>query len=221
MYHDHQAAVIVEFVNQQLSQQAQQIINNTHPDIDITNVIDMRLILNHSRSLSTHIPRYYASSTQSTHSMNTLEPHETSSDYSQFTYHLRHVLLMLKHEDIIHNLSYYDHIEQIHEIDNLPSIQREILITFDEQAKISLLDHIWAINVRGHNISLTKAHLTDSQLKYHNLHVTSFKSFSYKTTESQALRVFRPYENMSYQLHQNIAYIAFKTNDQMLSVCNL
>ncbi len=84
-----------------------------------------------------------------------------------------------------------------------------------------MLNHIWAVNIRGYNISLSKAHLTTSQLDYHKSHVTDFKGFNYKTTESQALRVFRPYRGMSCHFHQNIAYITFKTKDQMHTACHL
>ena len=87
-------------------------------------------------------------------------------------------------------MSYYDQIVQLTELDHLPLTQREILITFDPHARITLLDHIWAVNIRGYNISLAKAHLSTFQLDYHKSHVTGFKGFNYKTTESQALRVF-------------------------------
>ena len=87
-------------------------------------------------------------------------------------------------------MSYYGQIVQLTEVDHLPPTQREILITFDFQARINLLDHIWAVNVRGYNISLSKIHLTTFQLEYRKSHVAGFKGFNYRTTESQALRVF-------------------------------
>src|SRR6266540_4076684 len=153
--------------------------------------------------------------------MEASEYNMTLSDYLEYSYRLKYVPLSLNHDDLIFNLLYYGQIESIQEIENLPSTQREILIIFDKHARINLLDHIWAVNVREHNISLIKAHLTDFQLDYRKLHVVGFKGFNYKTMESQALRVFRPYGGMSCQLHQNIAYIAFKTAEQMQSVCQL
>ena len=84
-----------------------------------------------------------------------------------------------------------------------------------------MLDNIWAVNIRGYNILLAKTHLTNTQLEYRKLHVAGFKGFNYKTTESQALRIFRPYGGMTCHFHQNLAFIAFKTADQMHSVCQL
>ena len=99
------------------------------------------------------------------------------------------------------------------EVENLPSTQREILLTFTHDAKHSLLDHIWTVNIQEHNISIAKAHLTISQLEYRQQYVVRFKGFNYKTTASQALRLLRPYGGMSYYFQQNIAYIAFKSAD--------
>ncbi len=196
-------------------------IHATHPDIDITTIIDMRIILNHSRPKSTHILRYSEPSHLPTQSMEFLKHNVSTSEYSDFAYRLRYVSSSLKHEDIKHNLSYYGQIESIQDIKNLSPTQREILIIFDKNVRISLLDHIWAVNIRRYNISMAKAHLTDSQLDYRKLHVAGFKGFNYKTTESQALRVFRPYGGMSCVFHQNLAYIAFRTAEQMHSVCQL
>ncbi len=190
MYHDQQAAIIVEFVNQQQAQQGQQTINSTYPDIDVTNVLDMRTIINRPRSSKSHTPRYKDMNLSNPQSTSISELHVTDTAYPKFTYRLRHVPLSLKHEDIAYNLSYYGRIEQIQEVENLPSTQREILITFDQHTRINLLDHIWAVNVQGHNISVAKAHLTISQLDYRKLHVAGFHGFNYHTTESQALRVF-------------------------------
>ncbi len=151
--------------------------------------------------------------------MDESESNELTSNYPEFSYCLRYVPFSLNHEDLKYNLSYYGQIKLIQKIDNLPSIQRDVLITFDKHVRINLLNHIWAVNIRGHNISLAKAQYTDTQLEYHKLHIIGFKGFNYKTTESQALRVFRPYGGMLCQFHQNIAYIAFKTADQMHSIC--
>src|SRR6266542_6440275 len=68
---------------------------------------------------------------------------------------------------------------------------------------------------------MAKAHLTVSQLAHRKLHIAEFKGFNYKTTESQALRLFRPYGGMSCYFQQNIAFVAFKTAQQMQSVCQL
>ncbi len=139
----------------------------------------------------------------------------------ELTYQLRYVPLFLNHGDIHNNLSYYDTITNIQEVNNLPSTQREILITFDHYAKLSLLDHIWSVNIKGHNISIAKAHLSISQLDYRQHYVVGFKGFNHKTTESQALRLLRPYGSMSCHFHNNLAYIAFKSADQMHAVCRL
>src|SRR6266540_232233 len=221
MYHDRQAAVIVEYDNQQSSLHAQLTINDTHLDIDITNVTDLRTILSHQHSNISHTPRYQELSRYANQHMDVSVQHVSSDESPQYTYRLRYVPLSLKHDDIKHNLSYYGKIVQLTEIDHLPPSQREILITFDSQARLSLLDHIWAVNVRGYNISIAKAHLTTTQLDYRKAHVASFKGFNYRTTESQALRLFRPYGGMSCHFHQNIAYLAFKSNEQMHAACQL
>ena len=88
-------------------------------------------------------------------------------------------------------------------------------------AKLSLLNHIWTVNIQGYNISIAQSYLTDSQLEYRKIHVAGFKGFYYKTTESQALRLFRLYGGMSCYFHQNIVYVAFQTADQMHAVCHL
>ncbi len=76
-------------------------------------------------------------------------------------------------------------------------MQRELLITFNHNAKQSLLDQIRAVNIYGYNISIARAHLTDSQLKYRQQFVVGFRGFHYQTTESQALRLLRPYGGMT------------------------
>ena len=142
-------------------------------------------------------------------------------EYPNHSYRLRHVPLKLTYDDIRYNFSYYGQIESIQELANLPSTQRELLITFDHHARINLLDHIWAVNISRYNIPLARAHFSDSQLDYRKIHVAGFKRFNYKTTESQALRIFRPYGGMTCHFQQNLAFIAFKTADQMHSVCKL
>ena len=132
---------------------------------------------------------------------------------SDLTYQLRHVPLSLSYVNIQFNLSYYGKIEHIQEVDNLPPTQKEILITFDNNAKHSLLDNIWAVNIQGHNISIAKAHLTNSQLDYRKKYVAGFKGFNHKITESQALRLLRLYGGISCYFQQNLAYITFKSAD--------
>jgi len=190
MYHDRHAAVIVEFRHQQLALQAQQIINNTHPDLTTTNVLDMRTILNRSQSTPMHTPRYYADQHISASDPEISEKDAITVNYPANTYRLRHLPPFLSHDDLKYNLTYYGPITQLTEVENLPSTKREILITFDHHARISLLDNIWAVNIKGYNVPISKAHLTDSQLKVRNLHVAGFKDFNYRTTESQALRTF-------------------------------
>ena len=119
------------------------------------------------------------------------------------------------------HLSFYGNVTEIQEVANLPSTQREVLCTFDTTANLRLLDHIWAVNIQGYNISLAKAHYNNHQLAYRKHHVAGFRGFNYKTTESQALRTFRPYGGMTYYFHQNLAYIAFKFHEQMIAACNL
>ncbi len=123
------------------------MINATHPDLDITPVLDMRIILNHAHLTSSHTSRYNRTTLHPSQSMITSDLNKSISDYPDYTYRLRHVPLSLKYEDLKHNLSYYRQIEHIQEVENLPPTQRELLITFDQHARIGLLDHIWAVNV--------------------------------------------------------------------------
>ncbi len=203
MYHDHHATVIVEFNDPLLSQQAQQKIQVTNPDLDIIHVKDMRTIINHSRSSTEHTPRSDNTISYAPPDIDDLDLRESSLAYPEHSYRLKYVPLSLTHDDIRFNLSYYGHIELIQEIANLPSTQREVQIIFDRHARFQLLDHIWAVNVREYNIPIAKAHLSDDQLAYRKLHIAGFKGFNYKTTESQALRLFRPYGGMSCHLQQN------------------
>src|SRR6266540_3742733 len=221
MYHDKQATVIVEFTNQQQAQQALHSLHSRYPDTDIINVTDMRTILNRPNHPTTHTSRYYDHQHNDHHSMETSDSQVDATEYPEFTYRLTHVPLHISHEDITYNMSYYGQIERIQDVDQLPPTQREILITFDRHARINLLNHIWAVNVKGYNISIAHTSITNSQLEQRKLFVAGFRGFHYRTTESQALRIFRPYEGMSCQIHQNIAYIAFKTDEQMQSVCRL
>ena len=96
------------------------MINAIHPDIDIMNIVNMRTILNHSRSTFSHTSRYNESTHYPTQSMDASDYKVTISDYPEFTYHLRHVSLSLNYEDLKFNLSYYGQIEQLQEIENLP-----------------------------------------------------------------------------------------------------
>jgi len=107
----------------------------------------------------------------------------TTSD-NDTSYRLRSVPSSLSHMHIQSNLSYYGNIECIQEVDQLPPSSRELIITFDSHAKHSLLKKIWAVNIRGYNISIAKAHITDSQLDYRKKYVVGFKGFHHKTTKS-------------------------------------
>src|SRR6266540_3455549 len=79
MYHDQQATVIVELMNQPQVQQAQQSINSTYPDMYITNVLDMRIILNCPRQSPTHTPRYNEPQLYNTHNMEPADYQEVTS----------------------------------------------------------------------------------------------------------------------------------------------
>ena len=144
-----------------------------------------------------------------------------NSKFSASTYRLRFVLHLISQTALQTHLSYYGLIDDMQEVDNLPAPQWEILCTFNPATNFRLLNSIWAVNVQGYNLSITKAHLTTTQLDYRKQHVAGFRGFNHRTTESQALRLFRPYGGMSGYFHQNIAYIAFKTYDQMMSACRL
>ena len=63
--------------------------------------------------------------------------------------------------------------------------------------------------------------MTDQQLDYRKLHVAGFRGFAHTVTASQALRILRPYGGMTCYFHQNVAYVAFKTEDQMHNVYSL
>src|SRR6266540_4326921 len=221
MYHDQQAAVIVEIANQTQAQQALQSLQSRYPDLDVMNVTDMRTILNRPSHASTHTPRYHDTQPDDNHIMETSDSQGADTAYPEYTYRLTHVPLHLSHEDLKYNISYYGQIERIQDVDHLPSTQREILITFDRHARLKLLNHIWAVNVKGYNISIAHTSINNSHLEQRKLFIAGFRGFNYRTTESQALRIFRPYGGMSCQIHQNMAYIAFKTEEQMQSVCRL
>src|SRR6266540_1259041 len=105
MYHDRHAAVIVEFGNQQLSLQAKQIINHTHPDLITTNVLDMRTILNRSYSTPMHTPRYHDNSHLSFPDIAMSDHNTNGADYPDYTYRLRHLPPLLSHDDLNYNLS--------------------------------------------------------------------------------------------------------------------
>src|SRR6266498_1151460 len=149
MYHDHHAAIIVEYDNQISSQQAQQILQSAHPDLDSTYIEDMRTILNYTSTSTHYTPRLsnatYLSPSQS---RETSSIHiNASTKQNMYTYRLINVPFTINHRDISYNLSYYGQIEQLQEIDDLPPTKRELLITFDKHAHISLLDNIWTVNV--------------------------------------------------------------------------
>jgi len=59
IYHNHQSAIIVEFVNKDLMKQAHHIIASTHHNLKTIIIENLRQLLNHSKSNSTHIPRYH------------------------------------------------------------------------------------------------------------------------------------------------------------------
>ncbi len=107
-----------------------------------------------------------------------------------FTYRLRRVPGSIKLIDIQNHLSYYGNIINIQEVDNLPHPRREVLCTFDPSANHRLIAHIWAVNIRGYNLSIANARFSDQQLDYRKQYVVSFRGFTYQITESQALRLF-------------------------------
>ncbi len=142
------------------------MISATHSDLEISNIEDLRQLLNCSSTSASHTQQL-SKLHQDTHPR--FEPTNHQQIYlsdPELTYWLRYVPLSLSHVHIQSNLSYYGKIRNIQEVDKLPPIQREILITFNNNAKISLLDNIWIVNIQGHNISIAKAHLTNSQLDY-------------------------------------------------------
>src|SRR6266498_3819703 len=220
-YHDQSAAIIVEFCNHTHSVQAYQQIADKFKELKISIIDDLRQLLQRSipstphklRDLNPHQDHTQIQDQQETMMINNI-------DYDP-SYRLRFVPAALSHQTIQSNLTYYGNIECIQEVEHLPPNRREIIITFDRYAKHSLLDNIWAVNIRGYNISIAKAHLNDSQLDYRKTYVVGFKGFHHKTTESQALRLLRPYGGMTCYFHQNFAYIAFKSEAQMQAVCNL
>jgi len=178
-------------------------------------------LLHRSKSTTPHTQRNYASHPAPTRCSDHDPQQSSQSQDLDYTYRLRHVPVFLSHMQIHSNLSYYGDMVNIQDVDNLPTMQRELLITFNHKAKISLLDHIWAVNVQGYNISIARAHLSDSQLKYRQQYVIGFRGFHYQTTESQALRLLRSYGGMTCYFQQNLAFVAFKSADQMHSVCRL
>ncbi len=95
MYHDRQAAIIVEYDNQQSSLQAQLTLNATHPDIDVTNVIDIRTILSHQHLNISHTPRYQEPSSYTLQNTDVSDHHMSTTEYPQHTYRLRYVPLLL------------------------------------------------------------------------------------------------------------------------------
>ncbi len=221
-YHDKQAAIIVEHATHNATQQAAQSLSLSHPDLESTIIKDLRQLL-YKDDHHTHTPRL--SSHDNFHNPSTDKRDHTvvgmTEQNQNYTYRLRHVPGSISQQEIQSHLSYYGNVTALQEIDNLPPHRREILCYFDSSANSRLLEHIWAVNIQGYNISIAKAHFTDRQLEYRKQFVAGFRGFHYKTTESQALRKFRPYGGMSCYFHQNLAYIAFKTYDQMVAACQL
>ena len=189
-YHDRSAAIIIEFNNQTTSSQATYQISASHPDLELTQVTDLRQILHRSNSTNSHNPRFQERKQDFDRCEDQKDHTHSHSHIQDYTYRLRHVPSSLSHMHIQANLSYYGRIACIQEVEQLPPTRREILITFDDQAKLSLLNHIWSVNIQGYNISIAQSHLPESQLDYRKKHVAGFKGFHYKTTESQALRLF-------------------------------
>ena len=100
MYHDRQAAVIVEFSHFYLAQQALTNINTTCPNLNVELIKDMRTILNRSRSSPEHTPRYSEQPLNTNNHTQAQDQFMTLRDYPDYTYRLRHVPLNLAHEDI-------------------------------------------------------------------------------------------------------------------------
>ncbi len=56
MYHDKQAAIIVEHDSLHQSQQAVHTLNLSHPDLTIKVIDDLRQIINNQGPMSIHTP---------------------------------------------------------------------------------------------------------------------------------------------------------------------
>ncbi len=138
-----------------------------------------------------------------------------------YTYRLRNVPGSINLSLIRSHLSYYGPVVDLQEVDHLPPNHREVLCTFDSSANLRLLEHIWAVNIQGYNISIANVRFSAQQLDYRKQYVAGFRGFHHQTTESQALRQLRPYGRMTCYFHQNLAYIGFKTYDQMIAACQL
>jgi len=67
------------------------MFNTTHPAIDLTNVMDMRTILNYLKLSNHHTPRFHDSPYYETHAMESLEQQGSDTAYPAFTYQLRYV----------------------------------------------------------------------------------------------------------------------------------
>ena len=220
MYHNKHAAIIVEHANHSTSQKAIQAISLSHPELSATIVDDLRQILQNERQ-HTHtqrIPIHNQPHNQLANSRETTEPMETNHNY---TYRLRNVPGSINLSMIRSHLSYYGPVADLQEVDYLPLTHREVLCTFASSANLRLLEHIWAVNIQGYNISIANAQFSAQQLDYRKHYVVGFRGFHYQTTESQALRLLRPYGGMTCYFHQNLAYIGFKTYDQMIAACQL
>jgi len=220
MYHDKQAAIIVEHANHITSQQAAQALSLSHPELSVTLVEDLRQIIQQERP-HTHTQRLYSHIQHNIQFATSRESIEPTVPTHNYTYRLRNVPGSINLATIRSHLSYYGPVTDVQEVEHLPLTHREVLCTFDSDANLKLLQHIWAVNIQGYNISIANAQFSDQQLDYQKKYVAVFRGFHYRFTESQALRLLRPYGGMTCYFHQNLAYIGFKTYDQMIAACRL
>jgi len=222
LFHNDQAQIALEFINRSSLNQAQQLFNKDHPTLSFHIVEDFRQLLSPPRphSHQHRFPHTSPSSPPSTLNANVHNDIINPTDGQ--SYRLRRVPNNLHINDIQRNLSYYGSILNIQLTDSPPhSNFMNYIIIFDQSAKLALLNIVWSVNIKGYNISIAPAHLSDTQIAYRKEHVAGFKGFPSTTTASQALRTLRPYGGLNCYFHQNIAYIAFKSADIMHRACKL
>ncbi len=174
MYHDKQTAIIVEHDRQIHSQQAVHTLSFSHPDFETILIDDLKQIINNADSSTSHTLRYHSQMQIDQHTSNEVDQTEHQENVNEYTYRLRHVLSSISQEVILSHLTYYREVIDLQEDDNLLSSQRKILYTFHLTTNLRLLDHIWAVNIHGYNISIAKAHYKSSQLDYRKQHVAGF-----------------------------------------------
>src|SRR6266540_354759 len=81
----------------------------------------------------------------------------------------------IHHNDITRNLSYYGDIQQISDTNITPDRNsRDDIVMFDPSAKLTLLNSIWSVNIKGVNICIAPNTMNNQQLKYRQTHVAGF-----------------------------------------------